>query len=94
MTKEDLLIIRQALKILENEYSETGSAIGYKSFLFMGNESQSKAFYVSSRKADILSSLEKDKKYDNVWYVKTEEVDVVQYDNLSGLRNKILETVK
>lgn len=94
MTKANLIIVRKALKILENEFYQTESVVGYKQFLFMGEKKQAKAFYLKVKKSDIEAVLEQDGTYENVWSVRTEEVDEVQHDVLGQLRSRILETVK
>ena len=64
-----------------------------KPFQFMGTKSQAIKFHKSIKETYTLSSLAQDEKYDNVWYVYTENVDFVEYDILTALKHKIIGEV-
>ena len=65
-----------------------------KIFKLIGTRKQAIRFHELITKSDIKSETIQDKKYSNVWSVKTEEIDLVQYDLLFKLRQEIINTVK
>ena len=94
MTKTDIVIVKKALKILQNEFYESDIDDEYKQFLFIGGRKQAKSFYLNIKKTGVESKLLQDSKYDNVWTVQTEEINETSYEKLTALRRKIIETVK
>ena len=96
MTKKDLQTVRDALKILENEFQETTNEL--KTYIFVGQQKQAMAFFDSANKYDVDVSLtESDVTTLNTfrtYIVKTEPVNEKDYDWLDKLAERINKTVK
>ena len=96
MTKKDLQTVRDALKILENEFQETTNEL--KTYIFVGQQKQAMAFFDSANKYDVDVSLtESDVTTLNTfrtYTVKTEPVNAKDYDWLDNLAERINKTVK
>ena len=92
MTKEELLIVKKALKILEHEFNEADEIDELKAFRFIGTRKQAEVFYSHTKKYEIYAKLEQDSKYDNVWYVNTEEIDSSDRRLLTKAKKLIIDT--
>lgn len=89
MTNDELLVVRNALSILDREYN-TGSDKD-KVFVFTGEKRQAEAFKKRALLAGVESNIVQSEKYDNVWSATTREIDSIEYDNLCNLRTRVFE---
>ncbi len=96
MTKKDLQTVRDALKILENEFQEEENEL--KTFLFIGTLQQAISFYDNANKHDIevvmteseVTTMNMFKTYT----VKTSPVKDKDFNWLLKLGERITKTVK
>ena len=97
MTKKDLQIVRDALKILENEFQDKEDT-ELQTFLFVGGLKQAMAFYDNANKHDISVTLTESEvttmNMFKTYTIKTVPVNDKDFDWLLKLSERINKTVK
>ncbi len=96
MTKKDLRTVRDALKILENEFQENENEL--KTYVFIGGHKQAMAFYDNANKhnLDVVlnESLVETMNVFKTYTVKVAPVGKKDYEWLEKLTERIHKTVK
>ena len=96
MNSHDLKIVREALLILENEFSETSNEL--RSFMFSGSEKQVMSFYNTINKHGIKTSIRTylgdDSEADDIFIAETKPLNTKDYEFLETVSSRIYKTVK
>ncbi len=96
MNNHDLKIVREALLILENEFSETSNEL--RSFMFSGSEKQVMSFYNIINKHGIKTSIRThtgdETEPDEIFIAETKPLNIEDYKFLEKVSSRIYKTVK